>query len=85
MVTKYRICQRYYPFSGTWYVVQKKILFWWHTYNVSFDDIKMANQFVRDIEDNKQDEICESPLEWSKKNKRFYLKYPLKTKLIKIK
>lgn len=71
--------------AGTWYIIQKKILFWWHTYNVSFNDIIMANQFVEDIEYNKQNKIWESPLEWSKKKKRFYLKYPLRTKLIKIK
>ena len=85
MATKYRICERYSPSVGTWYVIQKKILFWWHTYNVSFHDIKMANQFVRDIEYHKQKKICESPLKWSKKNKRFYLEYPLSTKLIKFK
>lgn len=83
MATKYRICQRYSPSVGTWYVIQKKILFWWHTYNVSFNDLKMSNQFLSDIEYNKQNKICESPLKWSKKNKRFYLEYPLSTQLIK--
>ena len=39
---KYRICRRYSPLSGTWYVIQKKrLLFRWHTLNITFDELSM--------------------------------------------
>lgn len=80
---KYRICQRYSPLAGTWYVIQKRILFGWHTLNIIFTDLKIANGYIEDM--TIKDELCETPLEWSKKNKRFYEKYPCKTNVIRVK
>jgi hypothetical protein len=41
-----RIIHRYNPFAGTWYVVQKKILFWWKDFPLVFHEKHMAEQFV---------------------------------------
>ena len=80
---KYRVCLRYSPLAGTWYVIQKRLLFGWHTLNISFENLNLANQYF-DLA-GPRDEICEIPLEWSKKNRRFYEKYPCKTNLIRVK
>ena len=80
---KYRVCCRYSPLAGTWYVIQKRLLFGWHTLNISFEDLNLANQYF-DLA-RPRDEICETPLEWSKKKQRFYEKYPCKTNLIRVK
>lgn len=79
---RYRICRRYSPLAGTWYVIQKRTLFGWHTLNISFDNLHMANQYLDEVEF--QDEICETPLEWSKKQERFYEKNHCGTKLIRV-
>lgn len=81
---RYRVCRRYSPLAGTWYVIQKRTLFGWHTLNISFDNLHMANQY---IDDNMmvRDEICETPLHWGKKKRRFYEAYPCKTNLIRVK
>lgn len=81
---RYRVCRRYSPLAGTWYVIQKRTLFGWHTLNISFDNLHMANQY---IDDNVKigDKICETPLEWGKKKRRFYEAYPCKTNLIRVK
>ena len=81
---KLRICLRYSPLAGTWYVIQKRTLFGWHTLNMCFDNLHMANQYIDD-DAMRRDEICETPLEWSKKERRFYEKYPCKTNLIRVK
>ena len=81
---RYRVCRRYSPLAGTWYVIQKRTLFGWHTLNISFDNQHMANQYIDD-DIMRRDEICETPLEWGKKKRRFYEKYPCKTNLIRVK
>lgn len=81
---KLRICRRYSPLAGTWYVIQKRTLFGWHTLNISFDNLHMANSYI-DYSVMLGDEICETPLEWSKKKQRFYEKYPCKTNCIRVK
>lgn len=58
----FRICRRYNPSIGTWYVLQKKILFWWHTYNVTFETLDRANEFLH-YAGLKSESICETPLE----------------------
>ena len=82
---KYRVCSRYSPLAGTWYVIQKRTLFSWHTLNISFDNLHLANQYFDFDLASPRDEICETTLEWSKKNRRFYEKYPCKTNLIRVK
>lgn len=81
---KFRICRRYSSLAGTWYVIQKRTLFGWHTLNMCFDNLHMANQYLNN-DVNHRDEICETPLEWSEKNLCFYEKYPCKTSLIRVK
>lgn len=80
---KFRICERYSPLAGTWYVIQKRTLFGWHTLNISFDNLHMANQYLSVAK--YRDEICETPLKWSKNKQRFHRKSPSKTYLIKVK
>lgn len=80
---RYRICRRYSPSAGTWYVIQKRTLFGWHTLNISFNDLHMANSYIDGM--TNEDEICETLLEWDEKKQRFYEKYPCKTNLIRVK
>ena len=44
----------------------------------------MANQYI-DYNVMIRDKICETPLHWGKKKRRFYEKYPCKTNLIRVK
>lgn len=82
---KYRICRRYSPLSGTWYVIQKKrLLFGWHTLNITFNELHMANQYLELKEVERKDDICETPLIWNEKKSEFVEKYPCKTNLIKV-
>ena len=88
MIKKYRICRRYSPLSGTWYVIQRKrILFGWHTLNITFDELSMANQYLEFIKKGfeRKGDICETPLIWHEKRGEFVEKYPCKTNLIKVK
>ena len=81
---KYRICRRYSLLAGgTWYVIQKRTLFGWHTLNINFINLFYANKYLDQI--IFKNEICETPLEWNKKKQRFYEKYPCKTNFIKVK
>lgn len=80
---KYRVCRRYSPSAGTWYVIQKRTLFGWHTLNISFDSLFYANQYLNEVKC--KNEICETPLEWHKEQHEFYEKYPCKTNLIRVK
>ena len=84
---KYRICRRYSPSSGTWYVIQRKRkIFGWHTLNMTFGELSMANQYLKFIKVEKQnDDICETPLIWNEKKGEFVEIYPCKTNLIKVK
>ena len=41
---KYRVCRRYSPHSGTWYVIKKRTLFGWHTLNISIHNTDLANK-----------------------------------------
>lgn len=66
---KYRICRCYSPLVGTWYIIQKKVLFWWKTLPFAFDDLFYANQFLN-IKDKKE-EILITPLYFDKKRKIF--------------
>jgi hypothetical protein len=52
--------------------------------NISFDNLHMANHYI-DNDVMIRDEICETPLEWGKKKRKFYEKYPCKTELIRVK
>lgn len=52
--------------------------------NISFDSLHMANQYIDD-DVMIRDEICETPLKWGKKKRRFYEAYPCKTNLIRVK
>ena len=61
---KRRICRRYNPSLGTWYVIQKKVLFWWHTYNIFFHTVKEANQYLK-YAGLKSERICETPLDFT--------------------
>lgn len=83
MKIKYRICRRYAPITGTWYVIQKKILWWWHTYKINFNKLSEANNVMIDMlnGDNINDEICETPLIY--KNGKYVEEYPCKTNCIK--
>lgn len=88
MIKKYRISRRYSPSSGTWYVIQKKrLLFGWHTLNIIFDELHVANQYLELIKNGvkRKDDICETPLIWNEKKGEFFEKYPCKTNLIKVK
>lgn len=84
---KYRICRRYSPNAGTWYVVQKKRwLLGWRTLNISFAELFMANQYINMVIPTKEkDDLCETPLVWNEKKNEFVEKYPCKTNLIKVK
>ena len=82
--SKYRICRRYSPDCGTWYVIQFKFLWNWFTLNYAFDELSMANQYISYIESkaNKveaiSDTICETPL--SRGDCGIYVeKYPCNT------
>lgn len=85
---KYKIYRRYSPLSGTWYIIKKRTFFGWHTLNLCFDELEMANQYLRDelngYNDNEDNEICETPLIWNKKEQKYVEKYPCKTNLIKV-
>lgn len=87
MKKKYRICRRYSPSAGTWYVVQKKRwLFGWHTLNIVFDELCMANQYLKyNIFAKQKGDLCETPLIWNEKKGEFVEKYPCETNLIKVK
>lgn len=84
---KYRICRRYSPLSGTWYVIQKKrLLFGWHTLNITFRELYMANQYLELIKEvERKDDMCETILIWNEKKGEFVEIYPCKTNLIKVK
>jgi hypothetical protein len=49
----------------------------------------MANQYLKDelngYNDNEDNEICETPLIWDKKQQKYVEKYPCNTNLIKVK
>lgn len=86
MATKYRICRRYTPEAGTWYIVQRKRLFGWHTYNISFHDVSMAQRFVKNIDYELMfAKILETPLEYDKHKRKFIEKYPCSSYYEKIK
>ena len=65
----YRICRCYSPLVGNWYIIQKKVLFWWKTLPFAFDDLFYANQFLY-IKQNKE-EINITPLYFDEKCKIF--------------
>ena len=86
MATKYRICRRYFPYLGTWYVVQKKRLFGWHTYNISFREVSMAQQFIDNIDyELLFAKMVETPLVYNKHTRRFIEKYPCSSYNVKVK
>ena len=80
---KYRICRRYSPLAGTWYIIQKRTLFGWHTLNISFNSLLYANQYLNEVKS--KNEICETLLEWYKNKNKFYEIYSCKTSLIRVK
>jgi hypothetical protein len=40
---KLRIVRRTSPLCGSWYVIQKKVLFWWRDLKLYFTDLDKAN------------------------------------------
>lgn len=85
MATIYRICRRLSLSFGTWYVVQKKRLFGWHTYNIIFRDVSTAQQFIDDIDyELKFGYMVESPLMWDTHKRRYIEQYPCKSYSVKI-
>lgn len=40
----YRIVRRYSAYCGAWYVIQKKIMFWWFTLPLHFSDAVVAKR-----------------------------------------
>lgn len=44
MKKHYRIVRRYSAYCGTWYVIQKKIMFWWFTLPFHFSDAVIAKE-----------------------------------------
>ena len=86
MATKYRICRRYTPEAGTWYVVQKKRLFGWHTYNISFREVSMAQQFIDNIDYALLfATMVETPLVYNKRARKFIEKCPYLSYNVKVK
>ena len=48
---KYRICIRSNKYIDSWYVIQIKILFHWHTYNICFTSLDKANAYLKHMID----------------------------------
>ena len=80
---KYRVCRRYSPHAGTWYVIKKRTLFGWHTLNISFHNIDLANQYLDKVKF--RNKIRKTPLVWNSKERRFCEIYPCKNNLIRVK
>lgn len=73
-MAKYRICKRHAICYEDWYVVQKKRLFGWHTYNMSFRDISKAQEFITYIDyELWHNKIREIPLLIWDTHKRSYI------------
>lgn len=62
---------------------RKKLLFSWHTLNISFSNLNLANQYLDEVK--VRNEICENPLEWNEKEQRFIKTYPCKANFIRVK
>lgn len=62
--------------SGTWYVIQKRRMFWWHTLNIVFDDLGYAIRYLHELDE--KDDFCETPLVWDKTK---FVKRPFSTYL----
>ena len=80
---KYRIYRHYSPMVGTWYVIQKKFLFWWRTLSLAFNDLKMANQFIE--KKDKKEKVCVTPLYYNKESHEFEDMHTYETNVITIK
>lgn len=59
---KYRMVERYNPYCGTWYVIQKRSFLKWKDLNLYFDDIDQAYSYMDDINDANNDYICQRVL-----------------------
>lgn len=66
---KFRICICYSPIMGTWYIIQKRIFFWWKSYPFAFKELYMANQFLN-IHSNKESFLV-TPLTYNPILKKF--------------
>lgn len=80
---KYRICRHYSPIVGTWYVIQKKFLFWWRTLPLAFNDLKIANQFIE--KKDKKEKVYVISLYYNKKLHKFEDMYTYETNVVTIK
>lgn len=82
-MARYRICRRYSPLVGTWYVIQRRFLFWWLTYDFAFDELVMTNQMLRYMKRGDEDlyDICDTPLE--EEDGVFVERYPCKTRHVR--
>lgn len=47
---KWRVCRRYNSSAGTWYVIQRKRLFFWKTLPICFVDIRQALQVMYELQ-----------------------------------
>lgn len=43
---KRRIVRRYSPGAGTWWIIQRKFLFWWISYDLCFKELKEAVSYA---------------------------------------
>lgn len=59
---KYKVVRCYNPKVGTWYIIQKRILWWWKDLPFAFDSPMMANQFIAKHED--VEFITKNPLDF---------------------
>ena len=80
---KYRICRHYSPMVGTWYVIQKKFLFWWRTLPLAFNDLNMANQFIE--KKDKKEKVCVTSLYYNEGLHKFEDMHTYETNIITIK
>lgn len=85
-MAKYRICRRHSPCYAIWYVVQKKRLFGWHSYNISFRDVSMAQQFIDNIDcELLLNKIVEIPLMiWDARTREYVEQLPYNNYDVKI-
>lgn len=80
---EYRICRHYSPLVETWYIIQKKFLFWWRTLPLAFNDLNMANQFIE--KKDKKEKVCVASLYYNKGLHKFEDMHTYETDIITIK
>ena len=84
--SKYRVCRRYSPLCGEWYVIQVRFMWHWFTLNCAFDELFIANQMIGYLEKEptiKKETLCETPLSKDSYG-NFIDKYPCKSNIISL-